>query len=188
MKTNLSVLLIALFFPLAIHAQTQKGDKMIGGSGNMNFGRSFYVSLSPSLGLFVIDDLVVGSGVPVSYGYFKEAKYRTIGGGLEPYIRYYFGNQAPLRVFAQANGSVSFLNGKNKGDAFYGSAYTQNSFGGSIGLVRFITEQVGLEARLYYNNYQNAQTRDSNTRYDSRQDSYGLTLGIQVHIPRSSKE
>ena len=188
MKTNLLALLIALLVSLASHAQTQKGDKMIGGSGYMEFESGFHIGVSPSIGFFIIDDLVVGSGIPISYGYIKEAKYRSISGGIEPYIRYYFGNQAPLRVFAQANGSISFLNGKNKGDAHYGSGYTQNSFGGSLGLVRFISEQVGLEARLYYNNYQNAQTSDSYTTYNSRQDNYGLMLGIQVHIPRSSKE
>jgi hypothetical protein len=185
MKTSFLSLFLAYLVFFTCDAQTQKGSKMIGGNGAASFGKVTSIGLHPSFGYFLMDDLAVGSGVLLSYSRFKEVGYRTMGGGVEPYVRYYLGKQAPTRFFAQANGAFSYLQAKNTGDSHYGSGYTGNSFGGSVGIVRFITEQVGLEAQFHYNNYQNVQTDGFRTTHDSRQDNYGLRFGIQVHLPSS---
>ncbi len=188
MKTHLIAIFFAFLIVFVCEAQTQQGSKMIGGNGSGGIGEVTGISLSPSFGYFVTHDLAVGSGIPLSYDYDKHVDYRTIGGGLEPYVRYYLGKEASTRIFAQANGSYFYLNTKNTGGAHYGSAYIGNSFGGSLGLVRFLTEQVGLETQLFYVNSQSVQTSDSQTSHHPRHDSYGLRFGLQVHLPRPTKK
>jgi len=184
MKLFLPAIILSILISCSCFAQTQKGSKMLGGSGSVNFKEAFSLSLSPNLGYFIIEDLALGSGVSLNYSNFKEIEFQTFGGGVEPFIRYYFGKPAPIRVFAQANGSVYLLTIKNKAEV---STHNRNAFGGSLGIAYFISQQIGVEARLTYNNFHHGHIDPYENQYYPRENNFGLNFGIQVHLPHSGK-
>jgi hypothetical protein len=179
MKTSLLSLLIAFLLSFACEAQTQKGAIMIGGSGGVGFKDAFSISLNPNLGFFVTNDFAIGAGVPLQF--YKQKDYNSVSGGLQPFARYYFGKPAATRLFAQANGMyhLSRSKGGSPNDPNKINTYSQNSFGGGLGLVHFVIEQVGLEAKLSYTNGQMFPAY--------RGGGFGLNFGIQVHLARSEK-
>lgn len=188
MKTTCFTLLLALVVSLAVNAQTQKGTKMIGGGGSADFENGFYISLVPNLGYFVADNVAVGSGLSLSYGYDKTTTYNTVGAGILPFVRYYFGQQSATRLFAVANGSLITekarvdINGVKEFDRTFNSC----SFGGGLGVVHLLSDQVGLEAQLLYRNsksYYNIYYDDILPSWNGR---FGLSLGVQIHLPRKT--
>jgi hypothetical protein len=179
MKTTLLTLLIALAISLTCNAQTAKGTKLIGGSGYGNFQDGFHINLAPNLGYFVIENLAIGSGVPLAYG--KKDSYRSITAGLRPFVRYYFGQDSPTRVFAQAQGSIVYVGDKhNYEGGEHKRLYRDHSVGALLGLVHFITEQVGVEANLHYNH----NFPDS----DFTSTPIGFGFGLQIHLPSSTSK
>lgn len=184
MKTALLTFLLALAASLTCYAQTEKGTKMIGGSGAINLQNSISAHLQPKLGYFVTDGLAVGSGVLFGYSRWKnptinsEAASRSLTVGLQPFVRYYFGETANTRVFVQANTSLTYTN--RSGYNYYipfdqPNNFTQTSVGGGIGVVHFLTQQVGLEAQVAY--------RNNSYGYDTFNRGLNLTFGLQVHLP-----
>jgi hypothetical protein len=165
MKTSLLTFFLALGVSLTCYAQTEKGTKMIGGSGAINLQGGISAHLQPKFGYFVADGLAVGSGVLFGYSRWKnldlrvhqqEVALRSLSVGLQPFVRYYFGETATTRVFVQANTSLTYTN-RSGYDYYYtpfdqSNSFTQTSVGGGIGIVHFLTEQVGLEAQVAYRN------------------------------------
>lgn len=184
MKTSCLTLLLAFTLAFACHAQTQKGTLMIGGGGSAEFEDGFSASLNPNLGYFVANNVAVGSGLSLCYG--KSSSLRSVGAGVQPFVRYYFGQQAPTRFFAVASGSVlSHRTEVENGIVEYEKS-TSHSFGGGLGVVHFLTDQVGLEAQLLYRNSRTYY----NIYYDDIPPSWngglGLSLGVQIHLPRKA--
>lgn len=180
MKTAFLVLILALAGAFASNAQTQKGTKMLGGSGLVLLDKGIDIYLVPNAGYFIADDVAVGGGVELYYARYEPYRYMAVG--LQPFVRYYFGPPAArTRYFAQVNGAMSYRNDKNM-DAVedFWNNYTSNSFGAGLGLVYFLTEQVGLEGRLFYENEKyNAGPRDGRL---------GLRFGVQIHLPGASEQ
>lgn len=183
MKTTLLILLLALSASVTGYAQTERGTKMIGGSGAINFNNGVSIYLLPRLGYFVTEDLAVGSGVLLGYSRWKdqEMSVRNAHVGLQPFARYYFGAPKATRVFAQAD--VSFIHTRRSGmDHFPGYdnkvSFTDTSVGGGIGLVHFLTQQVGLEALVGY--------RNNATGFETFGRGFGVTFGLQIHLPSAA--
>ena len=147
----------------------------------MDNGVSIY--LLPRLGYFVTEDLAVGSGVLLGYSRYKnpDMTVRNAHVGLQPFARYYFGAPKTTRVFAQAD--VSIIHTRRSGVNFfpdYGNkvSFTDTTVGGGIGLVHFLTQQVGLEALVGY--------RNNTTGFESIGRGLGVTFGLQVHLPSAA--
>ncbi|RAK64705.1 hypothetical protein [Hymenobacter edaphi] len=112
------------------HAQTERGTTLIGlSAGNLSYGRAtdgfrqLSGTLTPTVGRFVADNLLVGVGVQLGHsrsestytGYYYEpwtstSGYGTIGysrrnwsAGLTPFARYYFLGRGRHRLFAEAS-------------------------------------------------------------------------------------
>ena len=175
MKTVFLILFLALVMSFACNAQTLEGTKMLGGSGSVLLDEGIDIYLVPNAGYFVADDVAVGGGVELYYARYDP--YRNMAVGLQPFVRYYFGPPAAqTRYFAQVNGAVHYSNSKDF-DAVenISNNYTSNSFGAGLGVVYFLTEQVGLEARGFY----------ENARYNAvpRNGHFGLRFGVQIHLP-----
>ncbi|RDV13877.1 hypothetical protein DXT99_17780 [Pontibacter diazotrophicus] len=150
---------------------------MIGGSGYGSFQEGFDVTLPPNFGYFVTDNLAAGSGLSLVYS--KRNNYRNIATGLQPFVRYYFGQDAPTRVFAQANGNILYGGDKSTyGESEQKNSYRHHSLGARLGLAHFITEQVGLEVKLHYNyNFPGSNLTSS---------AFGFSFGFQIHLPNSA--
>lgn len=162
MKAALTILILLLTSLSATHAQTEKGRWQVGvGVGNLSYnqqagGKSFSAGLSPSAGYFVADNLLIGTGIPLSLSTSKltsvpySTKSVTTGIGLSPFIRYYLGN-AMLKPYLGASYSYSSNHYKYKtfiGDVS-GTGYS-SILSPTIGVAYFINRYVALNAGLNY--------------------------------------
>lgn len=185
MKTSLLTLLLALMASFNCYAQTEKGAKMIGGSGAISLSNGISVYLRPNLGYFVTDDLALGSAVLLGYSKRKsqDISIQSTYVGLQPFVRYYFGEPAVTRVFVQANTSLTYTHRSGLENYPYYSqpdSFTDTSFGGGIGLVHFLTQQVGLEAQAGY--------RTNSYGLDTFSSGLSINFGLQIHLPSAASK
>ena len=180
------------------NAQLDKGDLMLGadlGSGlgtttssgllgfnfGLNDGAGFNLGLSPKVGYFVADNLLLG-GI-LNFGYAKSPETNGIASetttyGIQGLLRYYlFPGQAGInsisksgRFFVEFNTGIAGFNVKD------GSSTNGLTLGIGPGYSYFITENVALESSLKYNGL--AGGGDTNFR-----SNIGINLGIQVFLP-----
>lgn len=181
-------------------AQIQKGSVMLGsdlGSGvagtasngifganfNLNKGQGFNIGISPKVGYFVKDNVMLG-GV-VNLGYVKGANdvngnsSKTTTYGVQALGRYYAspGEVDNLlkhgRFFVEANAGIAGFNVSGGGGSTNGFA-----FGFGPGYSYFLTQSVALEALLKYNGLAGAGSL-------GYQNSIGINFGVQVFLPSS---
>ena len=163
MKTYLFTSLFLLACCSLTWAQTDKGRWQIGSQiGNFRYQnegqyaqKSFSGTIMPTLGHFVAPNLLIGTGIPVSYStsYLKSPDFKSyqLSYGLSPFINYYFG-KGPLKPYLGAaygyNRTVnyyrSFLNGESKATG-YSTAIAPHA-----GVAYFISRNIGLNAELNY--------------------------------------
>jgi len=200
MKKLLFLTVAGLFGALTVtNAQIQKGNLMLGtdlGSGvanagngslfglnfGLNSGAGYNVGISPKIGYFVEDNLMVG-GV-VNLGFNKDGKgdnaIKTTTYGIQALGRYYIspgekGINNLLkhgRFFAEANAGFA---GSNKKPGVTTNGF---AFGFGPGYSYFLTPNVALEGLVKYN----AIVGGGNTNYLH---SLGVNFGIQVFLPSS---
>ncbi|HEY0298712.1 MAG TPA: hypothetical protein VGB84_05785, partial [Arachidicoccus sp.] len=182
------------------HAQIQKGNIMVGsdlGSGiagsssasnglfganfNLNSGSGWNIGISPKIGYFVKDNLMLG-GV-VNFGYSKtgdDPNIKTTVYGIQALGSYYVspgehGIDNYLkhgRFFVEANAGFAGVNVKP------GNTTNGFAFGFGPGYSYFLTPNVALEGLIKYNGLAGG----GNTNY---QNSLGFNFGIQVFLPSS---
>ncbi|HTN38261.1 MAG TPA: hypothetical protein VL053_14370 [Arachidicoccus sp.] len=200
MKKILFLVVAGLFGVVGItQAQIQQGNLMLGtdlGSGlvsppnsglfgfnfGLNDGAGYSVGISPKIGYFIKDNLMIG-GV-VDLGFNKSAN--TTGGaaakttvyGIQALGRYYVnpgerGIDNLLqhgRFFAEANAGFAGVNIKD------GATTNGFAFGFGPGYSYFVTPNVALEALVKYNGLLGG----GNTTY---QHALGVNFGVQVFLP-----
>lgn len=161
--------LISVLFFLNGFAQTEKGSRLIGGSGYFNVKDDFFFRLSPMYGQFIFDNFAVGAGATLDFvsGYERD----DIGLALGPYLRYYIGNNASRLLFT-GNLEYGSFSRRNQFDQYSEKAF---SAGFGVGYVHFLTNQIGLEAILNYRN-----NWGSRFTYDE----LFINLGFQIHLAR----
>ncbi len=174
MKNSLLACAI-LFLSLAVQAQTEKGDWMVGGGFNLNTSKNnTVIALSPSAAAFVVNNLALGGNLKLSYN--KEGASKITSFGIGPWVRGYF-TQANVRPILQ--GSFSFLSSKNK---VYNVSTTNNGtnffLGGGAAI--FLSSHVSLDALLGYDH----------TKYNGLDGSGGfaMNIGFQVYLHRRQVE
>jgi outer membrane protein W len=151
-------LVLLLFSSLTTMAQTEKGRWTVGAQvGNFQYSAqneyySFSGSLSPAVGYFFANNLVVGAGVPLSLATNKyDSNHSTSTSiGLSPYVRYYFGN-ANLKPYAGLSYSYArthqrIKTGNRDNDV---NGFTSN-FSPVVGLAYFLNHTVALNIGLSY--------------------------------------
>ena len=208
MKKVIGLLVIAFVGSFGIaNAQIQKGNLMLGsdlGSGvagtasnglfganfNLNKGSGWGVGVSPKIGYFIKDNIMIG-GV-VNLGYDKSADISTydVNGnaittstktttyGIQALGRYYATDKQVDnllkhgRFFVEANAGLAGQNisGGNTTNGF--------AFGFGPGYSYFVTQNVALEGLLKYNGLAGGGNK-------SYQNSIGLNFGVQVFLPSS---
>jgi outer membrane protein W len=184
---------LALTFSICLHAQFKKGDRMVGASvGTVFFNSSstdlsypvgsssttdnnYGIALSPSLGWFITDNVVVGVSPVINYNkqkqlgkssngntYLKNDAHQ-FGAGLGGFARYYLkGSGATTRFFGQYNLSAGLNGSKNEGFQYetygvYVDRYDQKSSGDFfvntgviIGLSKFLGNLNSLDFYIGY--------------------------------------
>lgn len=132
MKKLLLLMALTLMSSASLIGQTEKGNLLIGGNGGLNLHKpdgqekmNFNMSLSPKIGLFLIDNLAIGAQVlgAVRKTGGQEGVNSTLYIG--PFARYYLHN-----LFLEANF------GLNRGDFDAGLG---------LGYAFFVTPNVAIE-------------------------------------------
>lgn len=179
-----SCLFCSLFFLTPSYAQTGKGSMLLGGNGGIRFDsennqKIFNAYLSPRIGLFVIDKLAIGIGLPLSINTSEDFENSSIG--ISPFIRYYIGG-SKLIPFLEARGGFSRVHSRYKGT--WGTIVTNNTnvsnMGLGLGAAYFITPAIGLEAIFAYDT-----TRFGYENGSSNRGSLSLNFGFQVYFSRN---
>lgn len=199
-KITLFSILFLFGFTL-VSAQIQKGNLMVGaniGSGlisdsnngimgfnfNLNKGGGFDLGLSPKVGYFIEDNLMVGA--MVNLGFSKSRKSAGVSTkatsyGFQGLGRYYLnpgerGVNNLLnygRFFVEANAGFAGVN------VHRGATTNGFVFGFGPGYSYFWNQHVALEASFKYNGLLGG----GNTTY---QHSLGFAVGVQIFLPSES--
>jgi hypothetical protein len=184
---------------LETKAQIQKGSLMIGGSMNLqrqniNYSNPSQVvnnnnpmasfSMSPTVGYFFIDGLMVGVQPSLTYNWSLSSSYKATTVGLGPVVRYYI----PVGKFAifpelglGLNATKSVLSGFDAQGVPVSSTdkTSTNSFRGGVGATWFVSPNIGVEAIFSY--------RSSNYNSDTLDRRIGLlalNFGLQFYLPK----
>lgn len=197
MKKVLLTLSAIATLGLAANAQTEKGQFLLGGQVSYE-GTSLKdgddktnsLSIAPSVGYFVADNIAVGTAIGYGWSEDKGAndlKTTQSVFQLAPFGRMYTNNHSPVKFFGQLSvpmawGSVENNDEKEASVASYGVELAP-------GIAYFPTSNIGLELRvrgLYFNN---ASTTDEATDIKTTVNSYGLnvnslapTVGVTFHF------
>jgi hypothetical protein len=161
--------LTALLVFAATHAQTEKGDWLVGGNFQLNTAKNnTLIGLTPMAGKFIIGNLAVGGDFSLTYTKTGSDKVTQFGVG--PFARYYF-LSTTFRPLVQAN--ISFLSSNSSGSG-YSSTNTGSEYFLGGGGAFFINENVSLEGLLGYDH----------TKYGGYDGGGGLkfTIGFQVYL------
>lgn len=132
----------------------------------------FSLSINPSYGVFLSNQLLLGGGLSVSYNRSKyEEKYdfvfnsssNSLVMGLNVYSRYYFAGKNNLFPYGQINFGIGFGNGSGESTERYISRdssiiedFTQKGIlnvnaGFSAGVTKMLNKSVGIDFSLGYN-------------------------------------
>ena len=224
MKKAVFLIAVTLFFTSNnLFAQTEKGRTLIaissalgnnGGDTGLSFAstkiksddfesdgtNSFNFNLSPRLGYFLTNDLVVGLELTYSFLRFEnpglqgfggsETKSNQYSGG--PFIRYYFKGE---KVRPIIEGGLSFGRNTNTseganpvdgGDLEFSSNLF--SYGGGAGLAVSLGNHVSFDALLVYLNSQVKPTDNNDNNSRSIVSAFSLRLGFSIYLGKSTKQ
>ena len=226
MKNAFLTLLFLFAITLSAHSQISKGTWLLG--GDLSFGsnsstnsvvntpttQSNYFNLTPRVGWFISNNLVIGLSPSYSSGSQKTTGNNagtttTSGFAIAPFVRYYKPLNEKWAIFAEFNGiGVNFSSSKFEGNNAPNIIET-SSQGYSLGIfVRpgvtyFISPKVGIEASLGSLGYgfSHTKTKGKNTNqqpleqemvYNSSSGGINLSAALQnislgIHIYLSGK-
>jgi hypothetical protein len=156
---------------LALNAQTDKGDWMVGGNLSFNTAKkNTSIQFSPQAGYFFAKNFVLGGQLSVAYN--EQGNTNITDFGVGPFVRYYFGETKARPFFT---GDMNFLSSHVKTEI--GSANTtafEYFLGGGASF--FINDNVAVDGILGYRH----------AKYKDVEGSGGLNLriGFQVFLSR----
>ncbi len=191
-----------------VHAQTGKGNLFAGasigsaayssasnnydyidGNNKTTDSKTYAISGSPSLGVFVNDHLIIGGVFGLNYKHLKNEENttetailnsktatNTFTVDLGPFVRYYFfqNNPSSTLLYLQAQATAGTGSGNTAGSgtsnsiAYTSSGKVSNIFtytgGGSIGVTHFFQKTVGLDLGIGYG-YAHEKSTNVNNQY-----------------------
>lgn len=180
MKKVLSLLMVFSFFLLTkTQAQLQQGNILVGGDiANLNLtlggGGYFTASLSPKVGFFIRDNVVIGGQVDFGIATGSGAGTSTTY-GVGAFGRYYFSDPKTVvlkhgRFFFEGNVGIQGVSLSG------GSNTTGLGIGVGPGYAYFITPNIGLETLLKYNGIVGFGSQAYNSNLN-------LGVGFQIYLP-----
>ncbi len=167
-------------------AQTESGSWLLGGTaslGSLSSGGSSIsqtnLSLLPTVGYFVIDNLAIGASLPITYSSFGSSSSTSVGIG--PLGRYFF-LPGKVKPFLQAQGGYVSTSISNTGQSYSISGTT---FGAGGGLAIFLTKSAALDLSL---NYSSTSLTASGSSVSSTASNFGLQVGFLVYLSKGNKD
>jgi len=165
---------ISLFAALTIisfaHAQTEKGDWMIGGSMTISTAtNNSQFALEPSAGYFFAKNFVAGASFSLNFG--KKGDVKTTSESVGLFARYYFDVKSPsFKPFLHAEYNIGNIVTKSDSK----SSNTMGNFLLGAGGAFFINNNVALEAVAGFNH--------TKVQGSSVENGFLFRLGFQVYL------
>jgi hypothetical protein len=159
------VLLLSLVFSLSSFGQIEKpitkGNKILSGAGSVQFfqarsgnfaANTFYLSLSPGVGYFILDNLAIG--INTNFELTKAGGSGVYTFGLGPYARYYFNNG----LFFRTDIGYNLLHGLGNSTA----KQKEYTIIPGIGYAIFLNPKVSFEPSLNYRHVNGPDNQSQN--------------------------
>jgi len=215
MKTLSALVIIIVVFNLTgLKAQTEQGKFLVGVSSTLSitgiggelmsigYSTSKYksdaagfeepepdkttgINMSPKLGYFLIDNLVVYLDLNVTYSSEKdgedEDKWITTLISAGPYARYYIPANN-VSIFLEAGGAFGSYNSKYKPETGDSDEYKTGimNYGGGIGIAAPLGEKVTLDVLAGYNSLTFKDKEDNEDNDRSVYGTFGIKLGFTI--------
>jgi long-subunit fatty acid transport protein len=193
---------IAVHLGFTLSAQTNKGSFLIGGdasftssttSSNGNETKLTQISINPTVGYFIIDNLVVGASLPMSYAKSKfsltQFDSKTTSLTLGPLVRYYI-PVGKVAFFAEGIYAFGIIDTEWPiFDPIMGSIVVMNNNGKDkklslgIGTTYFVNESVGIEVGLFYT-HRKTEYENSEIIPDYDTEAFNIRVGLQFYLVR----
>jgi len=153
------------------HAQTEKGDWMIGGSMTISTATNYsQFALEPSAGYFFAKNFVAGASFSLDFG--KTGNQKTTSESVGPFVRYYFDVKSPsFKPFLHAEYNIGNIVTK------FPDSKSSNTIGNFLlgaGGAFFINNNVALEAVAGFNH--------TKVQGLSAENGFLFKLGFQVYL------
>ena len=180
-----------LVLSLSSYGQIEKGNYLLGGTGNLGFssneGRSsFNIGIRPNVGYFLTDKIALTTSIPLSFYTDKSENWqsRSVCYGLVPGLRYYFAKKEKSAFFASTSFGIFQSKSKTESESnnpfnINKSSNTYTSANLAVGYVYFLNKSIGLETTLGYN-------RSNSTHYNA-QSAIDVNFGLQIYFGRGKK-
>lgn len=172
MKKFSVVLFVAVFIIISsAHAQTDKGDWMVGGSMTISTAtNNSEFALQPSAGYFFAKNFVAGASFTLDFG--KTGNEKTNAESVGPFARYYFNLKSPVfKPFLHAEYNIGNTVTK------FPDSKSSNTFGNFLlgaGGAFFINNNVALEAVAGFNH--------TKVQGLSAENGFLFRIGFQVYL------
>lgn len=187
-------------------AQTERGRWMVGtqiggftySEQNNGGTKTISASLAPLAGYFMANNLLLGTGVPLSYSNTKPSfaglitQTTNVSIGLSPFIRYYVGPSS-LKPYVGLAYSYSFTNTKYETQTGVVSGDGRSTMlTPTAGVAYFINRNVALSAGLNYSIQTSESVRlggatasaPAITEFTTNSKALSLNLGFQLFFGR----
>src|SRR5688572_17598333 len=190
---KITIFAITMFASMAVFAQFNQGRMLVGGSAEFRTmadksksggttttnGNRTTLSVSPSFGYFVIDQLAVGAAVDMSVSKWNaktpnDVDNNTTSISFQPFVRYYL----PMGVFFQ--GKFGLGTAKTTYDENYDdNKYNTSSLALSAGYAIFLSDNVALEPEL---GYRTSKFKDTDSDTKNINSGIFLRIGFQIYL------
>jgi hypothetical protein len=201
MKKQLLTLVAVCAIAMAAHAQTEKGDNLIGGNLSIsssktespNYEKRNYYTINPSYAHFFSKNLAIGLTAGFSYSKnfnsnfdsnFNTTSTRTSkqkSFSVGPVVRYYVDIVDKLKAFGQFSGTIGIVKTNETSTYTYNyppsSKFTQYHASIQPGLAFFPTKKLGIELGfplLSYNKIDYNGKEPSNIWYETEAFEFGF--------------
>jgi len=197
MRKSLLILAMMLCVNL-IYAQTEKGTLYVSGSTMLNLSFNSWevengekierditnISFIPSIGVFIVDDLVVG--LDLIYAHTKddwknEVELKETTFAIMPMAKYYIPMDNGIRPFVHAGIGWKKWKIDGDGDGDEGEDIDADGilFGGGVGIAYFVKDNISLDLGVNYI-YSKITDKVDGVDADLKEGIFNIRLGISV--------
>ncbi|HAA20132.1 MAG TPA: hypothetical protein DCP28_15710 [Cytophagales bacterium] len=185
MKYQKHLLFWGLFLAATLsYAQPKKGDLTLGGGVSLTAdpfeedSRSFGLSISPIVGIFLTDHLLVGTQLGGNFYSFSTENYSSFSYGMQvaPSVAYYFGD-GPWQPFLSGGVGVSASSRRTQENGILQNpdSRTRINFNARAGAIYWLANHVGITTFVNYSSGRTLNQPDASF-------NQGLNAGVGVQF------
>lgn len=191
---NFTFLAIALLASVGAYAQFNQGRMLVGGSAEFSTstdkdksgsttvtnGTFTSLSIAPSFGYFVIDNLAVGASLSLSLSKWNSKRsngtdYNATAIQFQPFARYYL----PIGLFFQGKVGLGTTKTKYDDDNIDESKNNTTSLALSAGYPIFLSDNVALEPEI---GFRAGRSKDPDSGSKDLHSGIFMRIGFQIYL------